>query len=436
MATPSRANETLGGATGVGPGPEDDDFVHESILRQFELVQKLGHSPFAVVWKAIDKRTRGAVALKKLYGAFDDAKRAQQAYRELAILERLQGSDVIVQLRNVLLPSNSNSVRDAYLVFGVWDTDLFALIRAGVLEDKHNAYITVQILEGLAHIHRSGFVHRDIKPSNILINARCEVQICDFGHARSIQSQPHTESHEQPVSYTLSSPNLAQAEHAEDVAHLHNEVDAGQENATRDHTLLPFPPMTDYLGSRWYRAPESLLGAIHVQTAVDIWGVGCVLGELILREPLFPGHSTTHQLQLILEMTGLPSEEELQDLDAPTALEQLDPKIIGRIEPRATSEMFPISSGELLDFLRACLQFTPTRRITCNQALTHPFVIEFFHESYDAETAEPVEPLELDDDTVHRSKVYYRAIRENVDKRTKKVRNQLGAANRFGYTLT
>lgn len=438
------------GDSTIGPGPEDDDFVSSAILRKYELTQKLGHSPFSIVWKAIDKRTRTAVALKKLYCIFEDSKRAQQAYREVSILERLQGHDNIVQLRNILFASDDDDENDLFMVFGIWDTDLFSVIQANILEDKHTPYIMSQIVDGLAHIHRHGFVHRDIKPSNILINGRCEVRICDFGMARTLpdacqilakQMDKVNDIREESSIIDSSSQNQlssqlhpAKVRVDPDSQPQTKDMDEGKPSKTNKNHLSQ-PPVTDYLGSRWYRSPESILGAITVTTATDIWGVGCILGELVMRQPLFQGSSTTHQLRLILEMTGLPSEEEIVKINAPTAMEQLNPNILGKVEPRATSEMFPVSSGELLDFLRGCLQFEPSRRISCKQALKHPYVIEYFHETFDDETHEKPAPLELDENTNYRSKVYLRALRENVKFRTQEIRNKLGNANRYGYNI-
>jgi len=296
-----------------GPLEGDDDLVCEKLLRKYELIQKIGHSPWGVVWHATDKQTRVAIALKKLYGAMSEKKRAQMAYREVAILEALQGHDNIVELRTFLYGTSES---DLYLVFGLMETDLYSAIRANVLKEKHFSYIMFQVLRALSFVHSKGFVHRDVKPSNVLIDGKCQVKLCDFGHARSLSGLEDSFSHN---------------------------------NKTGSNA-------TDYTGSRWYRAPESVLGSNRISTAVDIWGAGCILGEMVLGAPVFPGNSSTHQLQLIIQLTGHPSKEEITRIPAPCAAEQLDPLFIGNITPKALSKTFENAKAEAIDILRLCLQ--------------------------------------------------------------------------------
>lgn len=120
-------------------------------------------------------------------------------------------------------------------------------------------------------------LHRDIKPSNILLNSDCLVKVCDFGLART----------------------ASQAQ---------NDLNNGTQ-----------PVLTDYVATRWYRAPEILLGSTSYTYGVDIWAVGCILGELLNGKPIFPGSSTMNQLDRILEVTGRPSQEDVASLQSPFA---------------------------------------------------------------------------------------------------------------------
>lgn len=115
-------------------------------------------------------------------------------------------------------------------------------------------YFLYQILRGLKYVHSAHVLHRDLKPSNLLLNSNCDLKIGDFGLARTT-----------------------------------SETDF----------------MTEYVVTRWYRAPELLLNCSEYTAAIDIWSVGCILGEIMTRKPLFPGKDYVHQLRLITEVTVL-----------------------------------------------------------------------------------------------------------------------------------
>lgn len=125
------------------------------------------------------------------------------------------------------------------------ETDLHAVIKAGILKQVHKQYIIYQLLKGIKYIQSGDIIHRDLKPSNILINSECLIKIADFGLARSI-------------------------------------------NQTEEKDAI----MTEYVATRWYRAPEIVLGSNKYSKAVDMWSVGCILAELINGKALFPGKSS------------------------------------------------------------------------------------------------------------------------------------------------
>lgn len=131
------------------------------------------------------------------------------------------------------------------------ETDLHAVIRANILEEIHKKYIIYQLVKALKFMHSADLLHRDIKPSNLLLNSDCHVKLCDFGLCRNIAE-----------------------------------------------TAGPQPHLTDYVATRWYRAPEILLGSPRYTKGVDIWAVGCILGEMLSGRPTFPGTSTMNQVYL------------------------------------------------------------------------------------------------------------------------------------------
>jgi serine/threonine protein kinase len=203
-----------------------------------------------------------------------------------------------------------------------------AAIRANILQDVHKQYIMWQALKALKFMHSANLLHRDMKPSNLLLNSDCLMKVADFGLARSMH-EPKEDAEEQRY-------------------------------------------FTDYIATRWYRAPEILLGSNNYSEAVDMWGVGCILGELLQRHPIFPGENYLHQLQLVTEVLGSPSEEDLEFVRAPAARSFMQrlPGCAG--VPLA--QQFPHVRGPCLDLLQRMLTFSPTKRITVEDALTQPYL--------------------------------------------------------------
>jgi mitogen-activated protein kinase 15 len=165
--------------------------IDKHVLRKYEICQKLGKGAYGIVWKAIDKRSKEVVALKKIFDAFQNATDAQRTFREIMYLQEMTGHDNIIRLGNVLKADND---RDIYLVFEYMETDLHAVIRANILEDIHKQYIMYQLFRALKYMHTANVIHRDMKPSNILLNSDCQMKVCDFGLARSISAleNPHS----------------------------------------------------------------------------------------------------------------------------------------------------------------------------------------------------------------------------------------------------
>ncbi|CAL1147034.1 unnamed protein product [Cladocopium goreaui] len=351
--------------------------IDRHVLRKYEIVQKLGRGAYGIVWKAIDKKTREVVALKKCFDAFQNATDAQRTFREIMFLQELNGHENIVRLLNVLKADND---QDIYLICDYMESDLHAVIRANILEEIHKQYIIYQLLKSLKFMHSGQMLHRDIKPSNILLNSDCQVKVCDFGLARSVVQQ--------------------------------------QDNATN-------PVLTDYVATRWYRAPEILLGSTSYMKGVDLWSVGCILGELLSGKPIFPGTSTMNQLDRIMEVTGRPSSEDVDAIKSPFAATMLESLPMSR--PRPLSEMFPSASVEALDLLRLCLQFNPNKRITAKDALRHPYVVQF-HNPDDEFDCDRTIRIPIDDNTKltvqdYRDRLYNEVLKKKKEQRRSHRRN-------------
>nr|CCA21948.1 mitogenactivated protein kinase putative [Albugo laibachii Nc14] len=348
------------------------DELEKHILRKYEIVQKIGKGAYGIVWKAIDKNTRQVVAVKKCFDAFRNPTDAQRTFREVMYLQELRGHENIIRLLNVIKADND---RDIYLIFDHMETDLHAVIRAKILEDIHKRYITYQLLKSLKYLHSGDILHRDIKPSNLLLNSDCHTRLCDFGLCRSVSE------------------------------------DAG-----------PNPTLTDYVATRWYRAPEILFGSTRYTKAVDMWAVGCIIAEMIAGRPTFPGTSTMNQLERVLEVTGIPSNEDLESIESPyasTMLESLRPS-----RQKTLKELFPQASEDAIDLIRQCFQFAPTKRIRAKEAIKHPYVASFHNEEQEKDAPASLQ-IVVDDNTKYSAEDYRDRLYREIIKKKKELRRLL-----------
>ncbi|XP_006830934.1 PREDICTED: mitogen-activated protein kinase 15 [Chrysochloris asiatica] len=303
--------------------------VDQYVAQKYLLKRRLGKGAYGIVWKAVDRRTGEVVAIKKIFDAFRDETDAQRTFREILLLQELGDHPNIIRLLDVIRAEND---RDIYLVFESMDTDLNTVIQKGkLLEDIHKRYIFYQLLLATKFIHSGNVIHRDQKPSNVLLDANCSVKLCDFGLARSLSQFP-----EGP------------------------EVQA----------------LTEYVATRWYRAPEVLLSSSWYTPGVDMWSLGCILGEMLRGRPLFPGSSTFHQLELILKSIPLPSEDDFLAFGSNYSASFL--RSLGA-RPRQTLDALlpPDTPPEALDLLTQLLVFAPNKRLSAAQALQHPYVQRF-----------------------------------------------------------
>lgn len=319
---PSVSVEIRGQQFTVGPRYTDLRYISEGA--------------YGVVVSAWDHRTECRVAIKKI-SPFDHQTYCQRTLREIRILTRFNHENVI-DIRNIISASSVELMRDVYIVQCLMETDLHHVIRAQQLSEEHICYFLYQILRGLKYIHSANVLHRDLKPSNLLINGNCDLKICDFGLAR------------------VADPEL------DDVGLL-----------------------TEYVATRWYRAPEIMLNSRGYSKSIDVWSVGCILAEMISGRAIFPGRHYLDQLQLILRVIGSPNPGELDWIRNPRAREYL----VG-LEPTPRipwKERYPNGSERALDLLDKMLTMNPNERITVDNALGHPY-FELYYDPADEPVAE------------------------------------------------
>jgi len=349
--------------------------IDQHVLRKYEVGQRVGKGAYGIVWKAVDKKTRRTVALKKIFDAFQNSTDAQRTFREIMFLQELNANhhENIIRLLNVLKADND---KDIYLVFEYMEINAHAVIRANILEEVHKKYILYQIIKSLKYMHSGDLLHRDLKPSNVLLNSDCHVKLCDFGLARSV-------------------------------------ADIGDEEKN---------VLTDYVATRWYKAPEILLGSNNYSKGVDMWSIGCILAELIGEQPLFPGESTMNQLTRVIEVTGYPNKTDMASMKSKftkTMLESVNVK-----QQRPLKEKLPNAGEDALDLLLKLLQFNPEKRLTCEEALAHPYLAQFHNPADEPILTHAIE-IPIDDNkrlsiSAYRGNLYKKIIQRKKQLRAMK----------------
>nr|XP_006825317.1 PREDICTED: mitogen-activated protein kinase 1-like [Saccoglossus kowalevskii] len=257
----------------------------------------IGEGAYGMVCSALDNHTGEKVAIKKI-SPFEHQTYCQRTLREIKILTRFEHENII-NIQDIIRSKNMDLMKDVYIVQCLMETDLYKLLKTQQLSNDHVCYFLYQILRGLKYIHSANVLHRDLKPSNLLLNTTCDLKICDFGLAR------------------IADPN-------------------------HDHTGF----LTEYVATRWYRAPEIMLNSKGYTKSIDIWSVGCILSEMLSNRPIFPGKHYLDQLNHILGVLGSPSAEDLQCIINDKARGYLQslpfkPKVPwSKLYPRADSKAF------------------------------------------------------------------------------------------------
>ncbi|KAA8584471.1 hypothetical protein FQN60_008256, partial [Etheostoma spectabile] len=341
-----------------------------TVLKRYQNLKAIGSGAQGIVCAGYDAVLDRNVAIKKLSRPFQNQTHAKRAYRELVLMKCVNHKNVtvsftrvitnslslaIISLLNVFTPQKSlEEFQDVYLVMELMDANLCQVIQME-LDHERMSYLLYQMLCGIKHLHSAGIIHRDLKPSNIVVKSDCTLKILDFGLAR-----------------------------------------------TAGTSFM----MTPYVVTRYYRAPEVILGMGYKEN-VDIWSVGCIMGEMVRHKILFPGRDldmwsvgcifgevirgtvlfpgTDHidQWNKVIEQLGTPSPDFMKKLQ-PTVRNYVEnrPKYTGLTFPKlfpdclfpADSEHNKLKASQARDLLSKMLIIDPAKRISVDEALQHPYI--------------------------------------------------------------
>ncbi|OQR70456.1 serine/threonine-protein kinase ICK-like [Tropilaelaps mercedesae] len=274
-------------------------------MKRYHILHQVGDGTFGSVHLAISEQTGDKVAIKKMKKKYYSWEECMNL-REVKSLQKLSHANLI-KLKEVIREDNT-----LYFVFEYMKENLYQLIK-----DREKPFaepvirnIVQQIFQGLAFMHKHGFFHRDIKPENLLCMGPDIIKIADFGLAREIRSRP---------------------------------------------------PYTDYVSTRWYRAPEILLRSTNYSSPIDIWAVGCIFSELYTLQPLFPGRSEIDQIFRICSVLGTPDKREWSEgYTLATGMNFRFPQFT----EMSLESLVPNCSPEGITLLRDMLRWNPSRRPT------------------------------------------------------------------------
>ena len=296
-------------------------------MDNYEILNKLGGGSFAEVYKAIEKKTGEYVAIKILKKKYSNWEECLEL-RETKSLKKLQDSSLnshqkgienIIKLKEMIFIKETGTLN---LIFEYMEKDLFILMKERTpkkLNENQIKSIIYQTLMGLSYMHKYGFFHRDLKPENLLVTGEI-IKIADFGLAREIRS---------------------------------------------------IPPYTEYVSTRYYRAPECILKSNNYNSPIDIWALGCIMAEMYLHpQPLFFGNNEKEVLYKICSILGTPNHDIWNE--GISQANKMDIKF-PKFEPQKLENIITNASKDAIDLISQMIKWDPNKRATASNLLQHKF---------------------------------------------------------------
>ncbi|KAL2489796.1 Protein kinase superfamily protein [Forsythia ovata] len=288
-------------------------------MERYKIIKEVGNGTFGSVWRALNKQSGEVVAIKKMKKKYYSWEECINL-REVKSLRKMNHPN-IVKLKEVI---RENDV--LYFVFEYMECNLYQLMkdRRKLFSEAEVRTWCFQVFQGLAYIHQRGYFHRDLKPENLLVSMDI-IKVADFGLAREIDSQP---------------------------------------------------PFTEYVSTRWYRAPEVLLQSQTYGPAVDMWAMGAIMAELFTLRPLFPGSSEADEIYKICCVIGSPTKMKWPEgIKLASAINYQFPEVAGV----DLSLLIPGVSEDAISLITSLCSWDPCKRPTALEALQHPFFQSCFY---------------------------------------------------------
>ena len=281
-------------------------------MEKYRIIETIGDGTYGTVYKGIKNDTNEYVAIKKMKKQYTDWEECK-SLKEVVALRTLKHSN-IVTLNELILEKN-----ELIMVFEFIGVNLFEYLKnLEEIPEYKIRNIAFQALQGLAYMHKNNFFHRDIKPENILISGD-QVKLADFGLAKEIKSEP---------------------------------------------------PFTDYVATRWYRAPEVILNSKTYSSPIDIFALGAIIAELYLNAPLFPGKNAQVQMNKICEILGTPNQNDWPEgYELAKEINYKFPQFRGK----KLKNVIKNASESAINLLELMLNFNPAKRPSAVKCLQHPF---------------------------------------------------------------
>lgn len=328
----------------------------ETLSDKYQLREIIGQGAFGVVRAAVSEKHGTRVAIKQLVRVFSSRDYTLRVMREVAI-SKFAAHENVLELLDVKYRGEA-----VYLITPLCETDLYSLIYKNQGSKDYCFYSFYErmhmmhgILKGIQYLHSFGILHRDIKPSNILVTSDGTPKICDFGIARHRHWNTGNCSNGFGESISSGAPTVAK-------------------------NKIPFTP---YVVTRWYRAPEVIVTEGCYGPSADVWAVGCVFAEMMIRRPIFQGMDTVHQLSVIINGLGNPSGDDLQihgiSDEAKEFIASIGPKtckLSQFVEARnfgADKDFQP----SFVSLLSGMFRFNPSDRWTSLMAMKDPLFLAF-----------------------------------------------------------
>uniref|UniRef100_A0A3B4ZP73 non-specific serine/threonine protein kinase n=1 Tax=Stegastes partitus TaxID=144197 RepID=A0A3B4ZP73_9TELE len=284
-------------------------------MNRYTTLKQLGDGTYGSVLMGRSNESGELVAIKRMKRKFYSWEECMNL-REVKSLKKLNHANV-VKLKEVIRENDH-----LYFVFEYMKENLYQLMKDRenkMFSENEIRNIMFQVLSGLAFVHKHGFFHRDMKPENLLCMGPELVKIADFGLAREIRSKP---------------------------------------------------PYTDYVSTRWYRAPEVLLRSSTYSSPIDLWAVGCIMAELYTLRPLFPGNSEVDEIFKICQVLGTVKKTDWPEgYQLASAMNFRFPQCV----PTHLKTLIPNASNEAIALMKDLLQWDPKKRPTAVQALRYPY---------------------------------------------------------------